>query len=57
VAGKTFRLERKDTLTDPSWQSIPGGNDLTPAVTGNAQITHTNGGSSGHAFYRVRLLP
>ena len=57
VAGKTFRLERKDALTDLDWLSIPGVSDLTTPVTGNAQFTHTNGWSSGHGFYRVRLVP
>jgi hypothetical protein len=57
VAGKTFRLERKDTLTDLDWLSIPGVVDLTPGTTGNTQFTHTNGWSSGFGFYRVRLLP
>ena len=57
VAGKTFRLERKEMPADAEWASIPSVADLTPAVTGTAQFTHTNGGSSKHGFYRVRLLP
>ena len=57
VAGKTFRLERKEMPADADWVSIPSVGDLTPAVTGNAQFTHTNGWSSGHGFYRVRLVP
>ena len=57
VAGRTFRLERKDELSDPTWLSIPGLPDLTPLTTGNAQLTHIGGLSLDHSFYRVRLLP
>jgi hypothetical protein len=55
--GATYRLERSLDLTSPSWQSIPGVNDLTASSDGNAQITDTSGPVSlGKAFYRVRLL-
>ena len=57
VAGRTFRLERKDELSDPAWMSIAGLADLTPATTGNAQLTHVGGLAMDHGFYRVRLLP
>ncbi len=53
----TYRLERKLSLTDASWQSISAVTDLTAASTGPAQITDTTGPMSlGKAFYRVRLL-
>jgi hypothetical protein len=57
VAGKTYRLERKTSITDASWQSIAGVADLTASSTGSLQITDPNAISLGHAFYRVRLLP
>jgi hypothetical protein len=57
VAGKTFRLERKDALTDTSWSNIAGVADVTPPTTGNAQHTHPSGALAPRAFYRVRLLP
>ena len=57
VAGRTFRLERKDELSDPTWMITPGTPDLTPPTTGNAPMTHVDGLSFDHSFYRVRLLP
>jgi subtilisin family serine protease len=57
AAGKTYRLERKLNIADPSWQSIPGVNDLTPSTTGTAQIIDPAGASQPRAFYRVRWIP
>ena len=57
VSGKTFRLERKGTLSDAAWESIPGLADLTPTFNGAAQIIHPGGLSSQQSFYRVSLLP
>lgn len=51
----TYRLERKLELTDPSWQSIPGLNDLTAASNGPAQMTDSNALTLGKAFYRLNL--
>lgn len=56
VVGKTYRLERKDRLTDTMWSSINGVSDFTPATTGSAQITDPNPGLTKQ-FYRVRLVP
>jgi hypothetical protein len=57
LAGKGYRLERKDALTDPTWGSINGVSDFTPAFTGSAQITDPAGASVSKHFYRVRVLP
>jgi CSLREA domain-containing protein len=57
LAGKHYRLERKDALTDPTWSSITGINDLTANSTGSAQITDTGGASVTKHFYHVRVLP
>lgn len=57
VAGRTFRLEHKDELSDPAWMSIAGLADLTPQTTGNAQLTHLGGLLVPRGFYRVYLLP
>lgn len=57
AAGKTYRLERKSDMTDPSWQSIPGVLDVTPSTTGTAQIIDPGGANLTKAFYRVRWLP
>ena len=57
VAGKSYRLERKDALTDALWNSISGVPDLTATSTGSAQITDPGGASTTKHFYRVRVLP
>jgi serine protease AprX len=57
AAGKKYRLERKSEITDGSWQSIPGVNDLTPGAAGTAQIVDPGGASQTKAFYRVRWIP
>jgi uncharacterized delta-60 repeat protein len=56
VIGSTYRLERKLSLADANWQSIPGVSDQTATAT-VAQFTDPNALSLGKAFYRVRLLP
>lgn len=52
----SYRLERKLDLTDPSWQSIPGVNDITATSNGPAQIVDANVTNLGKAFYRVNLI-
>jgi hypothetical protein len=57
VTGKTYRLERKDLLSDPTWSSINGVADFNPGSVGSGQITDPGGASVTRHFYRVRLLP
>jgi CSLREA domain-containing protein len=57
VVTKTYRLERKDALSDTMWSSINGVGDLSPTSTGPAQFTDPGGASPTKRFYRVRLLP
>ncbi len=57
VAGKMYRLERKDALTDAFWSSISGVADLTVVSTGSAQLTDLGGASVTKHFYHVRVLP
>ncbi|MGZ5537980.1 MAG: choice-of-anchor Q domain-containing protein, partial [Chthoniobacterales bacterium] len=57
VAGKSYRLERKDALTDAFWSSISGVADLTAVSTGSAQLTDTDGAAVTKHFYHVRVLP
>jgi CSLREA domain-containing protein len=57
VVGKAYRLERKDALTDPSWNAISGLPDFSPSSTGSAQITDTGGASTLNRFYHIRVLP
>jgi hypothetical protein len=56
VQGATYRLERKLAVTDSTWESISGVNDLTPNSNAPAQMTHPAGANIPKAFYRVRLL-
>lgn len=51
----TYRLERKLNLTDPSWQSIAGVNNLFAASNGPGQLTDSNAIALGKAFYQVNL--
>ncbi len=57
TAARTYRLERKLTLTDATWHLISGVADQTSGASGPAQITDPGAMSLGQAFYRVRLLP
>jgi hypothetical protein len=57
VVSKSYRLERKDALTDSLWGSITGVSDFSPASVGSGQITDPGGASASKHFYRVRLLP
>ena len=53
-----YRLERSTSLSPINWQSISGVNNLQPGRTGTYQMTDTtNPTTSGHGFYRVRVLP
>ena len=53
--GSTYRLERKLSLTDSTWQTISGVSDLTASSNGPAQITDPGAVNLGKAFYRVTL--
>ncbi len=55
--GRTYHLERKGMVSETSWQSIPGVDDLTAAGDGIMQMTDPNAIAGGQAFYRVNLLP
>ena len=57
TAGKSYRLERKLSIDNPTWQAISGVPDLTAANSGPAQLTDLGGANQAKAFYRVRLLP
>jgi DNA-binding beta-propeller fold protein YncE len=57
VSGRSYRLERKHNLTDPTWESIAGVPDFHAVSNGTAPITDPNAISQGQEFYRVRLLP
>jgi hypothetical protein len=50
VAGKTYRVERSETLADDSWTTVQGG----ISGTGNLlQITDTGGSGHEKRFYRI----
>jgi len=56
ISGKTYRLERKDAMSDSMWSSISGVSDFTPMTTGSGEFTDPNPGLTKQ-FYRIRLLP
>lgn len=51
--GVTYRLERRLSLTNGAWQSVPGVNELVAASNGPAGITDPGAVNLGGAFYRV----
>jgi arylsulfate sulfotransferase len=55
AAGQPYRLEYKDHLSDPTWQTA---GDITPQCGGIAEIADASTTAAGPPrFYRVRLLP
>jgi arylsulfate sulfotransferase len=54
LAGKTYRLEYKAALSDPTWKKIT---DYSAGCSGVAQLTDTTAGGRLQRLYRVRLLP
>ena len=57
IQGVKYRLERKLAITDSTWNSISGVNDLVAPSNGSAPITDPGAANLGKAFYRVRILP
>jgi len=59
LPSKSYRLERKDNLSDPllSWGSITGVSDFSPVSVGSGQITDPGGASVTKRFYHVRITP
>jgi hypothetical protein len=57
VRGRTYRLERKLSLTDSSWESVHGVVDLVATGNDTESITDPNATSLGRAFYHVILVP
>jgi len=54
VAGRTYRVERSDTLAGGSWTILLDNIAGTGAVL---QITDSGGASQARRFYRVLLIP
>jgi fibronectin-binding autotransporter adhesin len=53
----SYRLEYKNSLYDPAWNSIVGVSDFTPSLTGTGQFTDPTTAGSTVRYYRVRLVP
>lgn len=53
VQRATYRLQRKLNITDATWGTVSGVNDLTAANDGPAQFTDSGALNLGQAFYRV----
>jgi hypothetical protein len=52
VSGRTYRLERSDTLQNASWTTVQGN---IAGTGGSAQITDPGGAVSAKHFYRIIL--
>jgi hypothetical protein len=50
VAGKTYRVERSDTLQSNSWTTVQ---DNIAGTGGTVQVTDANGAMNSKRFYRV----
>jgi hypothetical protein len=50
VSGKTYTVERSDTLQTGSWSAVRSG---IPGTGGTVQVTDTGGGTQPRRFYRV----
>jgi alpha-L-fucosidase 2 len=54
VSGKTYRVERSDTLQGGSWTAVQ---DNIAGTGGTEQITDTNGAAQPKRFYRIVVTP
>jgi len=54
VAGKTYRVERSDTLANGSWTTLQ---DNIAGTGGTMQITDAGAASRSKRFYLIVLLP
>jgi hypothetical protein len=52
VPGRTYTVQRADTLRNPVWSNV--GSGTVQATNGTAQFTDTNIGSASYRFYRTR---
>ena len=57
IPGNAYRLESKNSLSDPAWNSILGVADFVPSLSGPGQFTDPSIAGASKRFYRVRLLP
>jgi hypothetical protein len=57
VPGLTYRLERKATVFENSWQNIPGVADVTVTSEDVSSVIDPSTLNLSQAVYRVRLLP
>jgi CSLREA domain-containing protein len=56
VATHVYRIERSSSLISPNWASIPNVGNVTAKTDGSGQFTDPNGGSLGHAVYRLQFV-
>jgi fibronectin type 3 domain-containing protein len=54
VSGKTYRLERSDTLLSDSWATVQG--DIA-GTGGVVQVNDVNGAAQAKRFYRIVVVP
>jgi hypothetical protein len=53
IAGKSYFLQFKAALTDPTWTDVAGAVNATGATASKSD----NAGAATHRFYRVRVVP
>lgn len=54
VPGKLYRVQYKNSLTDPVWSDLPGDVAATGGTTSKADTTKTE---QPNRYYRVQVLP
>ncbi len=54
IAGKQYKIENKDALSDATWTQI---DSFTGAVTGTQTVVDTGAGAGASQFYRVKAGP
>jgi hypothetical protein len=54
VSGKTYRVERSDTLQSGSWTTVQ---DNIAGTGGTLQVTDVNGAAQPKRFYRIVVTP
>jgi len=50
-----YRLEYKNSLTDPEWLQVPAASDVYPSTDGEAQAVDPYGAQETQRIYRVRV--
>ena len=55
-ASLQYRLEYKNSLTDPDWLPVPAVSDVYPTADGYTQVTDPYAGQEIQRIYRVQMV-